>query len=410
VTATERNDRIRVLAVDHTAGVAPFRKKFDAIAAHPDIDLTVLAPTRWLENYREVRAEAEERAGYRVRVAPVWWPGYENRAFFLSGIGPALRAVRPHILHLWEEPFSAITLQALLLARVHAPRAKALFFSSDNLSGAFRYSYRPSFAYAAVERLAHRWCAMGTAVSTEVEGVLRQKGFSKPVAVIPHGIDPADYGIGAGAAPARPPRRADAAEIRERLGLEGPVIAFLGRLLHQKGIDLLIRAMARLGEGARPLRPAAVVIGSGPDEAALKAMAREAGLAERIRFLPGVPHGGVAALLSCVEILVLPSRSVPLWREQFGRVLIEAMAAGCCVVGARSGGIPEVIGDAGFVFPEEDVDELAAALRRLLEDSGLRERLRAAGLERVHAHYTWSAIAARVAALYRELAGRRAVC
>lgn len=405
--STAGGDRpIRVLAVDHTAGVIPFRKKFDALAAHPEVRLTVLAPERWIENYRDIRAEAHEGPGYSFRVGRVGWPGYENRSFFRSGLGPALRASCPDILHLWEEPFSAIALQALLLARIRAPRAKALFFSSDNLSGDFHYSYRPSFAYSTVERLAHRWCAMGTAVSEEVAGVLRRKGFAKPIAVIPNGIDPAAYGLGSGRAAGGAPRRADAAEVRERLGLEPPVVGFLGRLLHQKGIDLLLRAVGRLGEGngARPL-PSLAVIGTGPDEEPLRALVADLGLGDRVRFLPGVPHGEVPAVLACLEILVLPSRGTPRWREQFGRVLVEGMAAGCCVVGTRSGGIPEVIADAGLVVPEEGVDELATALRRLLEDGGLRATLRARGLERVRAQYTWEVIAERLVGIYRDLLG-----
>ncbi len=404
---------IRVLAIDHTAGVEPFRRKFDALAEHPEVRLTVLAPERWIENYREVRAEAREGPRYSMRVGRVGWPGYENRAFFRSGLGPAIRAASPDILHLWEEPFSAIALQALLLARLHAPRAKSLFFSSDNLSWNFRYPYRPSFAYAAVERFAYRRCALGTAVSEEVADVLRKKGFAKRIEVIPHGIDPSGYGLGAGgtsAGTAGVPRRADAAEVRARLGLDPPVVGFLGRLRHQKGIDLLLEAFAKLGDrqgtgGTGAPRPGLAIIGTGPEEEALRALAGRLGLADRVRFLPGVRHDEVPALLGCLEIVVLPSRSTPLSREQFGRVLVEGMAAGCCVVGTRSGGIPEVIADAGLVVPEEEVEELAGALRWLLADGGLRASLRERGLERVRAHYTWEAIARRLVGIYRQLLG-----
>ncbi len=409
---------IRVLAVDHTAGVVPFQGKFDALAAQPEVRLTVLAPERWVENYREVRADARDGPGYSLRVGRVGWPGYENRAFFRSGLGPAIRASSPDILHLWEEPFSAITLQALLLAQLYAPRAKSLYFSSDNLSWNFHYPYRPSFAYAAVERFAHRRCALGTAVSEEVADVLRKKGFAKRIEVIPHGIDPARYGLGAGgtsSGPAGVPRRADAAEVRARLGLDPPVVGFLGRLLHQKGIDLLLRAFAQLGAGdpaggtraGARARPGLAIIGTGPEEGALRSLAGELGLTDRVRFVSGVSHDQVPAFLSCLEILVLPSRPTPLWREQFGRVLVEGMAAGCCVVGTRSGGIPEVIADAGLVVPEEGTEELAGALRRLLADDALRASFRARGFERVRTNYTWEAIARRLVGIYRELLDRR---
>ncbi len=390
--------RIRVLAVDHTAGVAPFRKKFEALASYPEIDLTVLAPERWVENYRMVETSQDGTPGYRLRTGAVGWPGYENRAFFRSGLGVAIRESRPDILHLWEEPFSVITLQALAQAALWAPRAKSLFFSSDNLSRDFRYSYRPSWFYANVERLAHRRCAAGTAVSEEVAEVLTAKGFRKPITVVPHGIDLADYPSDSGAGE-EIGRRAPRSEVFERLGLEPPVVGYLGRLLRQKGIDLLLRAIASMPETNVSL----AIVGDGPDRTALEALARDLGLAGRTRFLPALPHGGVPAALACIDVLVLPSRPTPKWKEQFGRVLVEGMAAGCVVIGSSSGAIPEVLGEAGIVFHEEDSNDLARALGRALREPALAERLRIRGWARVRERYTWSAVAARVMEVYDRL-------
>ncbi|HXF59506.1 MAG TPA: glycosyltransferase family 4 protein [Candidatus Saccharimonadales bacterium] len=372
--------RVRVLAVDHTAGVPTFRKKFAAIAAHPDIELTVLAPARWVENYGAIEARPGREEGFDLRTGGVGWPGYENRAFFRSGLGSAIREIRPDVLHLWEEPFSVIALQALMHASVWAPRARSIFFSSDNLSGSFRYSYRPSAFYAAVERYAHRRCAAGTAVSEEVAAVLRQKGFSKRIEVVPHGIDPGDY-------PATP------------RGPRPPVVGFVGRLLRQKGADLLLRAVASLPHP----RPGLAILGDGPEREALGKLAEELGIQDQTRFLPAASHGDVMKTLAAIDVLVLPSRTTPRWKEQFGRVLIEGMAAGCVVVGSSSGAIPEVIGDAGLVFEEESVESLAGAVRRALEEQGLAETLRSRGRRRVEERYTWEAVADRVVGLYRDL-------
>jgi glycosyltransferase involved in cell wall biosynthesis len=390
---------VRVLAIDHTAGIPAFRKKFAAIAARSGIELTVLAPERWMENYRVVEASPGETGGYALRTAPVGWPGYENRAFFRAGIGPALRAVRPDVLHLWEEPFSVIALQTLLLASIWAPRARAIFFSSDNLSGRFHYSYRPSAFYAAVERYAHKRCAMGTAVSEEVAAVLREKGFSKPIEVIPHGLDLADYPADATGGAGEIGLRASREVVRARLGLGPPIVGFVGRLLHQKGIDLLFRAMASL---PRP-RPSLVLLGDGPYRGELEGMAEALGLRDSTRFLSSAGHGEVPELLSMMDVLVLPSRSTPRWKEQFGRVLIEGMAAGCAVIGSSSGAIPEVLGDAGVVFEEERPDDLAGAIQRVLGDPSLAQALRIRGRQRVREMYTWDAVADRVVAMYGTL-------
>jgi glycosyltransferase involved in cell wall biosynthesis len=388
--------RIRVLAVDHTAGVAPFRKKFDALARYGDVDLTVLAPRRWVENYHVVEADPGTATGYRLRTGAVGWPGYENRAFFRSGLGASIREVQPDILHLWEEPFSVITLQALANAALWAPRAKILFFSSDNLSRDFHYPYRPSWFYAAVERLAHRRCTAGTAVSEEVAEVLAAKGFRKHVAVIPHGVDPADYPPEPGIAE-EIGRRASRTEVIERLGLEPPVVGYVGRLLPQKGVDLLFRAASMF--------PAIslAILGDGPEREPLELLAKELGIAGRTRFIPALPHGGVAAALACLDVLVLPSRPTPKWKEQFGRVLIEGMAAGCVVIGSTSGAIPEVLADAGIVFREEDSADLASAIGRALSDGDLAASLRVRGRRRVRERYTWDAVAARVMEVYRQV-------
>jgi glycosyltransferase involved in cell wall biosynthesis len=388
-----------VLAVDHTAGVPTFRKKHEAIGAHPGIDLTVLAPQRWVENYRVVEARPGGENAYRLLLGRVGWPGYENRAFFRGGLGAALRRTKPHVLHLWEEPFSVITLQALTLASLWAPRARPLFFSSDNLSRGFHYAYRPSVFYGAVERYAQRRCVAGTAVSAEVVEVLRDKGFSKPIEVIPLGVDLECY-------PAEPRggrdelgRRATPEEARDRFGLDPPIVGFTGRLLHQKGVDLLLRALARLTRA----RPSLAIVGEGPERAALERLAAELGILDRTRFLPLVSHEEVPQLMAAIDVLVLPSRTLPKLKEQFGRVLIEGMAAGCVTVGSSSGAIPEVLGPGGLIFEEESVESLTAVLTRALAEPDLAEKLRVEGRRRVREHYTWEAIAKRVVDLYQRI-------
>jgi glycosyltransferase involved in cell wall biosynthesis len=99
----------------------------------------------------------------------------------------------------------------------------------------------------------------------------------------------------------------------------------------------------------------------------------------------------------------MPSLAAPNWKEQFGRMLVEAMACQVPVVGSDSGEIARVIGDAGLVFPQGDVPALAACLRRLRDDSALRRDLAAKGLARVRAHFTQAQIAAQTAAAYREV-------
>jgi glycosyltransferase involved in cell wall biosynthesis len=386
---------LRVLAVDHTAGVLPFRRKFAALAALPGIDLTVLAPDRWIENYRPVRAAAASVDGYQLEVGRVVWPGYENRGFFVGGLAGAIRRSRPDILHLWEEPYSFIALEALLLRRSLAPRARALFFSSDNLTRDGRYAYRPSPLYAAIERWVHGECEVGTAVSDEVVDVLRAKGYRKPIDVVPHGLDLEDY-------PEPTPERRAAA--RDWIGARDFVIGYAGRLLAMKGVEVLLRATAILASAEPAARAfTVVVVGEGPERITFESLASELGLADRVRFRPAVPHESMPEVFAAFDVTVVPSLTTPTWKEQFGRVAIEAMAAGSVPVVSDSGALPSVVGDAGIVTREGDPAALAGALERLLSSHGERDFLALRGRERVRERFTWSAIAAALAVRYRAM-------
>lgn len=112
--------------------------------------------------------------------------------------------------------------------------------------------------------------------------------------------------------------------------------------------------------------------------------------------------------LNRFDVLVVPSRTRRNWKEQFGRVIIEAMSCGVPVVGSSSGEIPHVIGDPSLVFPEDDVDALVRLLRNLLADPERRRQLGEAGRRRVLAHYTQRRIAEQYYAVYQAmLAARR---
>ena len=185
-------ERIRVLAVDHTLGVAPFRKKFEAIAAYEDVDLTVLAPAVWMENYHSI-VPPETGHGYAIRTGRVIFPGYNNRAFFITGLAESIRAVRPHIVDLYEEAFSLFLLQTGMLARVLAPDAKIIFHSSDSLSWDNRYPYRPSWMYAAVQQYSHRVGHYAFTINEIAGEILRSKGYTGPITRVFHGIDENEF-------------------------------------------------------------------------------------------------------------------------------------------------------------------------------------------------------------------------
>jgi glycosyltransferase involved in cell wall biosynthesis len=212
------------------------------------------------------------------------------------------------------------------------------------------------------------------------------------VELLPNGVDTTGF------------RRLGRAEARQRLGLldspadlDRPVVGLVGRLCRQKGQDLFIDAVSRLAAARADTRW--VLVGAADDAAvhsALQARAAAAGLAEPVLRWLG-HRSDMPAVYSALDLLVAPSR----W-EGFGLMLVEAMACGTPVLGARAGAIPEVLGEAGRLVPAEDVPALAEAIAALLDDPAELTRLAAAGPRRAAA-YSWSTSVRRLEAIYEHL-------
>jgi glycosyltransferase involved in cell wall biosynthesis len=146
-------------------------------------------------------------------------------------------------------------------------------------------------------------------------------------------------------------------------------LIFLGRLVSEKGVDLLLEALARL-QIAEP-RVRLTIVGTGPEQPALRELTARLELTERVAFLGAKGGAALAALLRQHKILVIPSR----YDEPFGVVALEGIACGCAVVGSSGGGLPEAIGPCGLTFPNGDVESLTRTLGQLLSRPNERRRL-----------------------------------
>lgn len=145
-------------------------------------------------------------------------------------------------------------------------------------------------------------------------------------------------------------------------------VIFVGRLVSDKGCDLLLRALAVLKQ--RGERVSLTVMGDGPEMPGLQRQARELGVADQVDFLGSVRENR-AREVAKHAVMAVPSR----WAEPFGVVALEGMAAGCVVVAADVGGLPEAVGSAGVLFPREDPEALARAISEVLAMPELRERI-----------------------------------
>lgn len=186
----------------------------------------------------------------------------------------------------------------------------------------------------------------------------------------------------------------------QRYGVQPPYVFYLGHFRPHKNVQALLRAFASLGQGLRERYR--LVLGGRPDhwQAGCQQLAGQLGIAGRVCFIGMVAEGDMPALYSGADLFVFPSLY-----EGFGLPPLEAMACGTAVVAANRTSLPEVVGEAGVLVDPEDLDGLAAAIGRILEDDEERGRLEQAGLERA-ARFSPPLIYERQLVMLEELAGR----
>jgi glycosyltransferase involved in cell wall biosynthesis len=367
---------MRVLMLSKACLVGAYQRKLEEIArqgkASPGgLELMVIVPPSWDDPAGRVTLERSHTEGYQLVVDPIRMNG-QFHLYYYPRLRQRLAQFRPDVVHIDEEPYNLATW--LAMRQAHAAGARTLFFSWQNL--ARRYP----FPFNLIERQVLAAIDFAIMGNQESVAVWRGKGYSGPCRVIPQfGVDPALY---------PPPDRRDNGR--------GFVIGSANRrLVAEKGVDLLLRAAAGL-PGVWRLH----IAGEGPEQAPLMRLARELGIEQRVSFDGPIPSGQMAAYLQQLDVLVLASRTLPNWKEQFGRVLVEAMACEVAVVGAQSGEIPHVIGDAGLTFPEENIDALHGRLLQLIQSETLRDELGRRGRARVLAHYTQAQVAAQTVEVY----------
>ncbi len=353
-------------------------KKILLLNAEPDLEMSCIRPASWSDEYgtSPLRPAAGELIP-TIRVPMLGRPNDPHRALYRT-LTFALTKTRPDLIHAEEEPDSLATLQIALARRLFAPGAKLIFHTWQNVNRVKRW-YVHKVIQVTLSQPDAILCANQEAVK-----VLKEMCFRNIAAVIPpQGVDTQIF-----------------QPCSIRTSPEPFTVLFIGRFAPEKGLDTLLEAMRLLEKHFR-LR----LIGDGPLRSNLAAQALASGLADRFELHPPVAIEKMPAQLASADVLVLPSRSTPVWKEQFGRVLVEAMACGVAVIGSDCGAIPEVIGDAGMVFKEGDAADLAECLKRLEASAQLRREMRERGIARVHKYYSQEVVAARTAEFYRTLMG-----
>lgn len=376
---------MRVLLISHTCqSRAEGQRKAEQLARMPGVELMVLVPQRFNHYGRWREAETPDEAGFAYEVRKVAWPWVgpaQNYLHWHPGLGKILKEFQPEVIDLWEEPWGLVSAHACWLRNRLLPDAKIVMESEQNLRKDWPVPFRWFESYT-IRNADH---AIGR--SREVIEVLRNKGYGGPATVVGNAADTALF------------RPMDREACRRALDFRAFTVGYVGRLVERKGLMDFVDSLAYCPEGVE-----AVFVGAGEYQPALEQRLREMGRTGQVRFITERKLEELPEVMNALDALVLPSRTVPSWKEQFGRVIIEAHACGTPVIGSDSGAIPDVIGAGGLVFPERNARALADAIAELKSDPAKRDQLGENGRIQVMENYTWEWVAARMRDVYQQCA------
>ena len=311
---------------------------------------------------------------------------------FKSEIINLLKEFKPDVIQVEQGAKSLAYAQLITLNKFLGLKAKNVFFTWWNLP------YKNKFPISLLEQ--YNLQNTHGLISGNQDGldILRDHGYNNKAIVLPQlGIDEKLF------TPKQQPELATQLKIQS----DEFVIGFVGRFVKEKGILALIKSLASLQKFSWKL----LLLGRGELKEQIETTTRELGIQNKLILIESVPHEQVPNYLNLMDTLVLPSETTYKfktltaagWKEQFGHVLIEAMASGVAVVGSDSGEIPNVIGDAGLIFPEGNIEALGNCLGQLMANPDLVKDLANKGYTRAMEKYTNKAVAQKQLAFYQEL-------
>ncbi len=373
---------LRIASIAHPAVSSEAgRLRYPFLAAKRDVELHLIVPALWKEFGRTIVAEPPRETGFSVHVMPIRLPQAGPMNWYLHfypGLRPLLRQIDPDVIHLWEEPWSIVALQAQMLRR----RAAVVLEVDQNILK------RLPPPFEAIRKYVLRRTDHVLSRSPDATMVVRARGYDGPVTPIGYGVDVATF------APLSDPVSAEP---------DRPFrIGYVGRLVEEKGLDDALDAMAMPGS---PVTLS--IMGEGPYEAKLRERIAALGLEERVGFQGWGSPGDVANFLRGVDALVLLTRTTNAVKEQFGRVIIEAQACGVPVIGSTCGAIPDVVGDGGWIVPEREPQAIRTLLNRIAADPALVRAKGLAARGNVQARFTYEAVASAIGTACKAAAAAR---
>ncbi|MFC1894504.1 glycosyltransferase [Candidatus Dependentiae bacterium] len=378
---------MKVLVVSHTY-VSPInREKWIVFSQkYPNIDVKVLIPNFWpatlfdlkagdLKKYNSKNCEFISIDTFRTGNEVLY--GYRWRK-----LAKLLRAFNPDLVHVEQGDNAFSYFQLIFLSKLFLKKTKFTFFTWVNWKEKRSLKYKMFWQF--IEKINLYFSDAAFVGNQRAREILQLKKFKKPIKVL--------LQLGVNEKVFVPAKKVEHKKTK--------YVCFIGRIIEQKGIFLLVDAFADLAKRYKDWN--LKFVGNGDSYNKLISYISKKKLTDRIEFNDVVKHEKISKILRKIDILVLPSFDTPKWKEQFGHVLIEAMATKIPVVGSSAGNIPNVIGSAGLVFEQKNKNYLKKCLERLMCDEKLRQTIGEKGYQRYQNEFSYNVIAEKMYQFWEE--------
>jgi glycosyltransferase involved in cell wall biosynthesis len=357
-------DKIQLLSVGHSYVVALNRSLMRELNKSDRVQVTVGAPRFFAGDLRPIHVE-DEPVGSELQVVDLPCTLTSSIHLFwynTSALRKLVQSKSWNYGYIWEEPY---ILSGYQLARAFNKRKIPFsLFTNQNI-----YKKYP-WPFSQFEKRTLQLCDSLWGCGPQVLETFRQKQQTGHSQVVPYFVNTERF---------VPLTVQQKAQKRKEWGLgDLKTIGFMGRLIKEKGLEHFCYAVEQL---PREMPWQVLILGDGPMKAELQAWILKNNFQGRV-FLKLVKHEEVPQILPTMDVLLCPSQTTPFWREQFGRMIIEAFACGVAVIASDSGEIPFVVDDAGLIVSEQDKEAWARTLSQTLTNEDLLHTLRERGFLR----------------------------
>lgn len=379
---------MRVLVVSHTYISNINRDKWKILARnHKDLTLKIVFPKHWptclFTHEAEIGDDEQSENCTFVALDTIKEGNEILYRYAHKQLYDVIKSFKPDLVHVEQGAGALSYLQTNMYTKWLYPNVKSVFFTW--LNWAPQHSLKHRVFLTPLEKLNLMYAHGAIVGNHDAQDLLRQKGFVKPILILPQlGINTAIF---------KPEPQA--------ITHHKKYICYIGRIIDEKGIFDLAYAFTQLQQRFGDWN--LLFVGKGPASSRLRSFIATNRMHNRISFREPVSHEQIPHLLNNIDILVLPSYDTATWREQFGHVLIEAMACKVPIIGSNAGEIPHVLETCGLIFEQRNQQALLEQLSTLMQDEALRKKMGEMGYLRALANYCHESIADKTYAFWHNL-------